>query len=485
MSLDNYTASLGKILAAQRAGHWADGFVSINIRRDRLNRLIALICDNADAIVEAVTEDYGGARTRELTYGAEIVSKVHGVDHALERLERWMEPELREPNPSARDSGAEAYVLYQPKGVVGIIAPWNMPFGLAASALTAALAAGNRSMIKISEYSPTVSSILEEVFPKYFAREEVAIVTGGQEVSEAFAKLPFDHLMFTGSTRIGSKVMAAAAENLVPVTLELGGKSPVVVGASADLDYVASRLANAKMVNGGQLCLSPDYVFVNSGQEEELVGKMVSVAKAAYPNVRQNEDYTGAINAAHFDRLMNYIEEAQAKGAKVTVVDDSAHGPNGHNTRRIPLHIVQNVTPDMKLMQDEIFGPVLPIVTYNSVDDAVSEIRRGPKPLAIYYFGNDAEEERYVLENTESGGVTVNDVYLHYMQEDLPFGGVGASGIGAYHGRDGFVEFSHARAVFKQAPGAAPSPVFHAPLSPHIIPRAKAELEARRARQKS
>jgi len=473
--------TLSAILKAQRAAHFADGAVSLDKRRDRLNRLIALTCENADAIADAISEDYSGARSRHTTLATEVVAKIHGMEHARDHLEQWTKPEPRESNELARKGGATSVVLYQPKGVVGIISPWNMPFGLTVSPLTSVLTAGNRAMIKPSEFTPVLGSLLKSLVHDYFAEDEIAVVLGDQEVGRAFAQLPFDHLIFTGSTQVGRQVMELAARNLVPVTLELGGKSPVIVGATADLDSLAQRLAYGKMLNGGQLCLAPDYVLMRREDEQALIDKLATHFDAMFPTLSQNADVTGIISTAHFNRLTGYLDDARRKGAKVTVIGDHHAAGVSATTRRMPLHVVQNVTPDMQLMQEEIFGPVLPIVSYQSIAEGVAFVRQRPKPLAIYYFGHDPAEERMVCEHTESGGFTVNDLYQHYLQEDLPFGGVGASGMGAYHGRDGFVEMSHARAVFRQGPDAKPSPSLRPPFAPEIMKLFEAEITSRRA----
>ena len=468
------------ILEKQRKAHFNDGSVSLEKRRDRLNRLIALTCENADAIADAISEDYGGARSRHTTLATEVVAKIHGMEYARDRLEEWTKPESRESNELPRKAGATSFVLYQPKGVVGLISPWNMPFGLTVSPLTSVLAAGNRAMIKLSEFTPVLGVLLQRLVRDYFAEDEIAVILGGPDVGRTFAQLPFDHLIFTGSTKVGRQVMEAAARNLVPVTLELGGKSPVIVGATADLDSVAQRLAYGKLLNGGQLCLAPDYVLMRREDEQALIDKLAARVEAMFPKLRENADVTGIISKQHFDRLTGYVDEARSKGAKVTAIGDHQHVDGVTKSYRMPIYVVQNVSSDMQLMQEEIFGPVLPIVTYDSIADGLSFIRRGTKPLAIYYFGNDAAEEQMVCDHTESGGFTVNDLYQHYLQEDLPFGGVGSSGMGAYHGRDGFVEMSHARAVFRQVPGVMPSPTLSAPFAPNIMELFQKEITSRK-----
>jgi coniferyl-aldehyde dehydrogenase len=367
----------------------------------------------------------------------------------MKHLKEWMKPETRKTNKPMNLLGGKSQVRYFPKGVVGIISPWNLPFGLTVAPLTSALAAGNRALLKPSEYVPETAALFAEVVPKYFSKDEVAVVTGGVEISQKFSELPFDHLLFTGSTRVGAQVMQAAAKNLVPVTLELGGKSPVVIGRSAKLDLAGTRLTFGKLLNGGQLCLSPDYVLVPKELEEQLIARITHEAQSMYPNITQNTDYTGVINERHFARLQNYIDDAVAKGATLTIVGADKTRASKDNLR-MPLHILQNVNEDMQVMHEEIFGPVLPIMTYADITEVPDKIEPRRNPLAMYYFGKDKSEQEYLLSHVQSGGVCINDITLHYVQEDLPFGGIGASGMGAYHGPEGFKNMSHTRAIYSQ-----------------------------------
>ena len=296
---------------------------------------------------------------------------------------------------------------------------------------------------------PETAALFAEVVPKYFSENEVAVVIGGVDISQKFSELPFDHLLFTGSTRVGAQVMQAAAKNLVPVTLELGGKSPVIIGRSAKLDIAGTRLTFGKLLNGGQLCLSPDYVLVPKELEEQLIARVTQEAQSMYPNISENTDYTGVFNEKHFARLQSYIDDAVAKGATLTIVGAEKTRPSKDN-RRMPLHILQNVNEDMQVMHEEIFGPILPIMTYSEFTEVPDKIEPRRNPLAMYYFGKDKSEQEYLLSHVQSGGVCINDITLHYVQEDLPFGGIGASGIGAYHGPEGFRNMSHARAIYSQ-----------------------------------
>jgi len=441
--------NLKALVERQRSEFRAEGNVTHSIRIDRLKRLKALIVENKREFATTTKREFNGARSYEFSLFSEYASKVEAIDYTMKHLKEWMKPETRKTNKPMNFLGGKSQVRYYPKGVVGIISPWNLPFGLTVAPLTSALAAGNRALLKPSEYVPETAALFAEVVPKYFSKDEVAVVTGGVDISQKFAELPFDHLLFTGSTRVGAQVMQAASKNLVPVTLELGGKSPVVIGRSAKLDLAGTRLAFAKLLNGGQLCLAPDYVLVPRELEEQFIARITHEAKSMYPNITENTDYTGIINERHFSRLQNYIDDAVAKGATLTIVGADKTRASKDN-RRMPLHILQNVNEDMQVMHEEIFGPVLPIMTYTDITEVPDKIEPRRNPLAMYYFGKDKSEQEYLLNHVQSGGVCINDITLHYVQEDLPFGGIGASGMGAYHGPEGFRNMSHARAIYSQ-----------------------------------
>jgi coniferyl-aldehyde dehydrogenase len=441
--------NLDALVELQRSQFRAEGEVTYATRIDRLKRLKALIVENKKEFAETTKREFGGARSYEFSLFSEFAGKVEGIDYSMKHLKEWMKPEKRKTNKPMNFLGGKSQVRHFPKGVVGIISPWNLPFGLTVAPLTSALAAGNRALLKPSEFVPETAALFAEVVPKYFSEDEVAVVTGGAEISQRFAELPFDHLLFTGSTNIGAKVMQSASKNLVPVTLELGGKSPVIIGRSAKLDLAGTRLTFGKLLNGGQLCLSPDYVVVPDELEEQLIARVVQEAQSMYPNITENQDYAGVINERHFARLQNYIDDAVAKGAKLTIVGADKTRASKDN-RRMPLHILQNVNEDMLVMHEEIFGPILPVMTYSDVAAVPDMIEPRRNPLAMYYFGKDKLEQEYLLSHVQSGGVCINDITLHYVQEDLPFGGVGASGMGAYHGPEGFRTLSHARAIYSQ-----------------------------------
>ncbi|MEG3124837.1 coniferyl aldehyde dehydrogenase [Sphingomonas sp. GB1N7] len=441
---------LQAILAAQRVAFMDELPVSIATRKDRLKRAAAMMSENAEAFCDALSEDFGH-RSREQSMLTDIAASIAPIRHAIKSVDGWAKRSKRPVQFPLGLLGAKAWVEYQPKGVIGVIAPWNFPVNLVMAPLAGIFAAGNRAMVKTSEFTPRVAALFEQVVGKYFAAEELAFVSGGAEVGKAFASLPFDHLIFTGATSVGKHILHAAADNLVPVTLELGGKSPVIVGKGTDLKQATERVALGKMLNAGQICLAPDYLLVEAGDEAAVVDGLRSAASAMYPTLLSNPDYTSVVNDRHFQRLTDLIDDARAKGATVEVVNPGNEDFGASNARKMPLHIVTNVTDDMAVMQEEIFGPLLPVRRYAGIEDAIAQVNRRDRPLGLYYFGGDAGERRRVLDRTIAGGVTLDDVIFHISMEELPFGGVGPSGMGAYHGRDGFMTFSHAKAVYKQA----------------------------------
>jgi coniferyl-aldehyde dehydrogenase len=363
-----------------------------------------------------------------------------------------MRPEKRKVEFPLGLLGSKAELQFQPKGVIGVISPWNFPVNLTFTPLAGVFAAGNRCMIKPSEFTEATSALMKDLIAKYYTAEECVVVTGGPDIGAEFTKLPFDHILFTGATSVAHHVMRAAADNLVPLTLELGGKSPVILGRSADMQKAASRIMAGKTLNAGQICLAPDYAFVPKDKTQEFVGAATRAVETMYPTgLKDNDDYTSIVNQRHFDRIQGYLEDARSKGAQVVELNPKSESFVQQPHHKIPPTLIIDPTDDMKVMQDEIFGPILPVKSYNDARDAVAYINAHPRPLGLYYFGEDASEKEFVLNNTTSGGVTVNDVIFHVAQEDLPFGGVGPSGMGAYHGREGFFEFSHKKAVYTQS----------------------------------
>jgi len=382
---------------------------------------------------------------------ADVSGAVGPLKGARSELDRWMKPQKRKVTPAALGLlGAKAEVRYQPKGVVGVISPWNFPLSLAMDAIAGAFAAGNRVMLKPSEFTPATSALMAQIIDLYFDDDELAVIVGGPEVGAAFAGLPFDHIIFTGATSVGRHVMRAAADNLTPVTLELGGKSPVVIGRSADLAKTAARVMNGKTMNAGQVCLAPDYVLAPKEHLDGFVKEVQSATKRMFPTIKDNRDYTAMINQRHYDRVRGLIDDARDKGAQVIEINPGGEDFSQQEHRKIPPTLILNATNDMSVMQEEIFGPVMPVMTYTSFEDTLADVNSRPRPLALYYFGEDEHEAEALLNRTHSGGVTINDVIFHFAMDDLPFGGVGPSGIGAYHGRRGFLEFSHEKAIYRQ-----------------------------------
>jgi coniferyl-aldehyde dehydrogenase len=450
LDADAHRAVMMDILNRQKAAHIREGALTAEQRIDWIDRCIGLLVDHENEIADALNEDFG-ARSKDATRFTDVAGSIGPLKFAKEHVKKWMRPEKRRPTPAILSLfGASAVLHYQPKGTVGVISPWNFPVNLTFAPLAGILAAGNRAMIKPSEFTPATSELMKTMFAKAFTDEEIAVITGGPEVGQAFAGLPFDHMIFTGATSIARHVMRAAAENLVPLTLELGGKSPVVISRTADMKTTAARIMNGKTLNAGQICLAPDYVFV----PEERAGEFVTEAKASvarmFPTMKDNPDYTSVVAQRHYDRIMGYIEDARAKGAEIVEMKPDGENFTQQEHRKIPPTLILNPTDDMKVMQEEIFGPVMPVKTYKAVDEAVEYINAHDRPLGLYYFGADDTEKDRVLNHTTSGGVSVNDVIMHVAQEELPFGGVGPSGMGSYHGYDGFKEFSHRKAVYTQ-----------------------------------
>ncbi len=439
------------LLERQRQAWLSEGDVSAATRRDRLERAVDVLKTHQQRLVDAMSADFGH-RSEHQSLFTDVAGSIGPLRHAQKHLERWMRPEKRKVGPFPLNLlGARARVEYQPLGVVGVISPWNFPVNLTFTPLAGILAAGNRALIKPSEYTPATSEAMAEVIAGAFDKTEIAVVTGGARTGGDFSSLPFDHLLFTGATSVARHVMRAASEHLVPVTLELGGKSPVVVGRSADLDKTTGSIMTGKMLNAGQICLAPDYVFVPRERMDAFVSSTERSVARMYPTLLDNPDYTSIINQRHFERLSGYVEEARSGGARVVEVNPAGEDFRQQPHHKMPPTLILDPDDGLAVMQDEIFGPILPVKGYDRLDEVIDYVNGRPRPLGLYYFGSDGAEERQVLTRTTSGGVTVNDVIMHVAQEDLPFGGVGASGMGAYHGFDGFRTFSHARAVFSQS----------------------------------
>jgi coniferyl-aldehyde dehydrogenase len=440
---------LNRILEAQRSAFKAEGPVALETRVDRIDRCIAMLVDNQEAICAAVDKDFG-SRSKHVTLMTDIMTSVGSLKFVKKNLKKWIKPEKRTPFIPMNFLGGKAYVKHQPKGVVGVMTPWNVPVNMIFSPLADILGAGNRAMIKPSEFTPHTAELMKHLFAQYFEETEICVVTGGPETGAAFSSLCFDHIIFTGATTIGRLVMKAAAENMVPVTLELGGKSPVIISEQVDINKAAESIITGKAMNGGQLCISPDYCFVPQGKLEAFVKQCRSVIAQQYPTVQGNADFTACINTRHFDRVKSYIDEARDKGARIVPLCPQGEEFSSPEEHKIALHLVIDPDDSLACMQDEIFGAVMNIKTYSEIEDAIDFVNDRERPLALYYFGNDKLEQAKVLDNTISGGVTVNNVTMHVACDDLPFGGIGHSGIGSYRGRDGFRTFSHARSVYQE-----------------------------------
>ncbi|HEX5683439.1 MAG TPA: coniferyl aldehyde dehydrogenase [Ideonella sp.] len=429
-------------LEQQRAAFASEIFPTLAVRRDRLARVRQMTEKHAQDLAAAIAQDFEN-RARQETLLTEVFTVQSAVRHAIRHLPGWMK--TRSVPTAMHFWPARNRLLRQPLGVVGVVSPWNYPYYLAMAPALAALAAGNRVLVKPSELTPATSELMARMVREHFAPEEMQVIVGDADVGRAFTSLPFDHLFFTGSTAVGRIVAQAAARNLTPVTLELGGKSPALVDRSADIGVTAERLAFGKLLNAGQTCVAPDYVLAPREMVGPLADAVLGRIRTMYPKLSDNPDYTSIVSPRHFERLQGLLRDAQAKGARL--VPTHAETPAG---RRLVPHLVLDATEQMTVMQEEIFGPLLPIVAYDKTEEALAYIQRHDRPLALYWFGSDSHAQRRVMEQTHAGGVTVNDCIWHLGQEEQPFGGVGASGIGSYHGEWGFRTFSKEKPIFEQ-----------------------------------
>jgi coniferyl-aldehyde dehydrogenase len=454
MTDSHYERQLHSLIRIQRKAQAQGGVPDAATRRDRLRRAETMLAGASDAIAAALSEDFGHRSVDETRF--EIFGALNAFRYAAANVETWMQPERH----TALAPDAEARVEYIPRGVVGIIGPWNYPIMCVFAPLAGVLAAGNRAVIKPSEFTPRTSALLDQLIAETFNPGEVAIMQGGAPEGAAFSAAPFDHLIFTGSASVARHVMRAAAGNLTPLTLELGGKSPVIVGEDYDLAEAAERVMAVKLRNAGQICLAPDYALVPSGREREFADWCVAAASRMYPDGLEATDYTSIINDGHFARLTRLVSDALVSGAEVVRVFDSC---KCSRPRRMTPTLVLNPPRDASIMGEEIFGPILPILGYDSIDRALETVRSGPPPLALYYFGAGEEGARQVLDGAASGGVTINDVMTHMFVEDMPYGGIGASGMGSYRGEAGFRTFSHPRAIYRQSEAKEAVALLHPP----------------------
>ncbi|HEY8514877.1 MAG TPA: coniferyl aldehyde dehydrogenase [Candidatus Binatia bacterium] len=430
-----------RVFALQREAYLRHPFPSAEERKENLRKLDRILVENAQAIADAIQKDFGH-RAVEETLMAEVFASVDGIRHAVKHVAKWMKPQKRAV--SITFAGGSNMVVPQPKGVVGVVSPWNYPLFLTIGPLTSILAAGNRAMVKMATNSQNLARLLAEKVSAVFPEDTVAILPGVR--AQDFSTLPFDHLIFTGSADAGRTVMRSAAENLTPVTLELGGKSPTIVCDDFDIDEAASRILYAKYLNAGQTCLAPDYLLISEAKRDRFVEAAKRILPERYPDIRQ-PSYTSVIDEKSYRRLRATLEDAQQKGATIVPLIPGATFDD--QLRKIPPHLVLDVNDSMRIMQEEIFGPLFPIKTYKSLDEAIAYINSKDRPLGLYVFTNDSKLQEKVLYSTISGGVTINNCVLHVAQHDLPFGGIGASGMGHYHGYEGFLEFTKLRPVFK------------------------------------
>lgn len=479
-AIDRGRAPMAAILDRQRQAFAADGPPDVALRRNRIDRLLALVLDNADDFVDAMAADFG-TRPRAGSLFTEILGMISVIEHTRASVPQWMR--ATKLMRAGRMFGLKAEVLPSPLGVVGVIGPWNFPLNLVVLPAAAAFAAGNRVMIKMSEITPRTAALMAARAADYFDPDELSVVTGDARVSADFAGLPFDHLFFTGSPAVGALVQQAAAPNLVPVTLELGGKNPVVVSPGADIARAAARIAQGRMINGGQVCVCPDYVFVPADRADEFVDVARETLRRMFPSIVGNDDYCSSVNEANFDRVVGLIDDARAKGARVETVAPPGETLPDRHTRKIAPTILRDVDETMLIATEETFGPVLTVRPYGRLDDVVAYLNIRPAPLVAYWFGPDDGDFRSFVQNTRSGGVARNDFAAQMIPSAAPFGGVGRSGMGAYHGKAGFDAFSHYRTVvgsdlpFTITGRAAP------PFSPSM--RATTALALRMARNRT
>ena len=438
--------SLQNMLSAQRAAFIGSPLPNKGERRQRLKLLKRSLLSYKDVLAAAESRDFGGHSLDEVML-AEIFPLVEALNAAIKHVGRWMKPSRRQVALPMLPSSAQ--VIYQPVGIVGVVTPWNYPLLLSIGPLINIIAAGNRAMIKMSEYTPATAQVLRTMLAEVFPADQVAVVTDDKGVlAEEFVRLRFDHLVFTGSGRVGRLVMRAAADNLVPVTLELGGKSPVIIGEDAPLDVAAERICWGKSLKSGQSCTAPDYVLCPRGHIEQFVEAYRACYSRMFPTLRDNPDCTSIINDGHYRRLQQLIDDAKAKGARVEEINPALEKLS--DTRKLPVVLVLDATDGMRIMQEEIFGPILPILAYDRIEDAIDYVNHHPRPLALYLFSFDHALQRRVVATTHSGAVSFNDTMTHAGVSDLPFGGIGESGMGHYHGYEGFLAFSKAKGIFSK-----------------------------------
>lgn len=442
---DSEIIRLKELFARQKEAYRKAPMPSAEARIGHLKALKSVTLKFKDQLAAAVNEDFS-CRSKDETLIAEILTSVEGINMAIKKTRKWMKPSKR--GVGMLFAPAKNEVRYQPLGVIGIIVPWNYPIFLAIGPLVAALAAGNRAMIKMSEFTPALNKVFKAMIADAFDENHVCVIEGEADAAIAFTEQPFNHILFTGSTAVGRFVMAAAAKNLTPVTLELGGKSPAIVSDHIPMKDAAERICFGKSMNAGQTCVAPDYILVPKAKEKEFIKAYIDAFTKMYPTLKDNNDYSAIINDRQYQRLTSWLQDAEDKGARLTKINPANEDLS--SGRKLAPVLVQNVRQNMMIAEEELFGPILPIISYDNLDEAITHVNDRPRPLALYYFGYDKAEQNYVLDNTHSGGVSVNDTLMHLAQEDMPFGGVGDSGMGHYHGKEGFITFSKAKAVHRK-----------------------------------
>lgn len=434
---------LQRVFDLQRAAYAKNRYPSAAERIANLAKLRAALMKHKDTLVDEVSKDFGH-RSKDETLLAEFMTTLEGLKYNSKNLRKWMQPDKR--HVSIMQQPAKARVVYQPMGVVGVIVPWNYPIFLASGPLMTALAAGNRVMIKMSGFTPGLGEAYKKMIAETFDESLVSVFTGRGEISDAFSRLAFDHLVFTGSTNVGRQIMANAAQNLTPVTLELGGKSPVIIHESFPIKDAAPRIAFGKCWNAGQTCVAPDHLLCPRDKVDEFVSAFTAQVTSMYPSgLVNNPDYTSIINDKQYKRIQGYLQDAREKGA--TIIEINPANETFENTRKLPIMLVVGVTDDMEIMHNEIFGPILPILSYGKLEEAINYVNARPRPLALYYFDYNKVRAEFVETHTHSGGMCINDTVSHVGIDDLPFGGVGPAGMGRYHGKEGFMTLSNGRSV--------------------------------------
>ncbi|HEY0663082.1 MAG TPA: coniferyl aldehyde dehydrogenase [Thiobacillaceae bacterium] len=437
---------LQRIFEAQRAAFARHRYPSAAERIANLNKLRAALVKWKEILAQEVSKDFG-SRSQDETLFAEVLTSLEGLKYHAGNVKKWMQPEKR--HVSFIQQPGKARIVYQPIGVVGVIVPWNYPIFLATGPLMAALAAGNRVMIKMSSFTPALAEAFKKMIAEIFDEDQVAVITGKGEISDAFSRLAFDHILFTGSTNVGRQIMSYASANLTPVTLELGGKSPVIIHESFPIKDAVPRIAFGKCWNSGQTCVAPDHLLCPRGKVDEFVKEFTAQVSSMYPSgMLNNPDYTSVVNSKQYTRIQGYLQDAREKGAKIIEINPA--NETFGSSHKMPVTLVLNVTDDMEIMKNEIFGPVLPIKPYDTLDEAINYVNSRPRPLALYYFDYNSGRAEFVETHTCSGGMCVNDTMSHVGIDDLPFGGVGPAGMGRYHGKEGFITLSNARSVLER-----------------------------------